>query len=215
VTNTGSSVITGNLGISPGTAVSGSPTVNGAIDINNSVAATAQSDLTTAYNTAAGLPSTENLSGQDLGGLTLTPGVYTFNSSAQLTGPLPLTLNGPGVYVFQIGSTLTTASASSVVIENGAQDDNVFWQVGTSATLGPGTAFQGSILALTSITLDAGASITDGRALARNGAVTLDDNNISIPTSAPEPSSLPLLAIGLLAVSALFLWRARLPKSAR
>jgi type VI secretion system secreted protein VgrG len=223
VTNTGSSVITGNVGVSPGDtctgfvgcSTTGPGTVSGTINLANTAAGNAQSALTTAYNTAAGLTTSlgGNLTGQDLGGLTLTPGVYTFNTSAQLTGTL--TLDGPGVYVFQIGSTLTTASASSVVIENGAQDDNVFWQVGSSATLGTSTAFQGSILALTGITLDTGASITDGRALARNGAVTLDDNNISIPTSAPEPSSLPLLAIGLLAVSALFLWRARTPKSAR
>jgi len=119
------------------------------------------------------------LTGQDLGGLTLTPGVYHFDSSAQLTGTLRLdnSTNPNAVFVFQVGSTLTTASSSSVVL-TGGPDDNVFWEIGSSATLGTSTAFEGNILALTSITLNTRASIGCGSALARNGAVTLDTNFI-------------------------------------
>ncbi len=182
VTNTGPSVIMGNLGVSPGTAVTGFPpgtVVHGAINAGDAVAAAAQTDLTTAYNAAAGLAPDQDLTGQDLGGQTLTAGVYKFDSSAGLTGTL--TLNGQGnphaEFVFQIGSTLTTASASNVVFTNGARACNVFWQVGSSATLGTGTAFAGNILALTSITATTGTSV-DGRLLARNGAVTLDTNAV-------------------------------------
>jgi hypothetical protein len=124
-----------------------------------------------------------DLTGQDLGGLTLTPGVYTFSSSAQLTGALTLDAqNDPEAqWVFQIGSALTTASNSSVVsINNRGQPlCNIFWQVGSSATLGTTTAFEGHILALTSITLNNGSTILNGSALARNGAVTLDNNRIN------------------------------------
>jgi type VI secretion system secreted protein VgrG len=155
--------------------------------VADGVALQAQNDLTTAYNQAAGLAVTQTLTGIDLGGLTLTPGVYFFSSSAQLTGML--TLNGEGltdpVFVFQIGSTLTTASGSSVVTTNDGNSStpgiSVFWQVGSSATLGTGTAFEGNILALTSITANTGATILDGRVLARNGAVTLDGNSIMAP----------------------------------
>jgi hypothetical protein len=184
VTNTGPSVVTGNLGVSPGSAVTGFPpgivTPPGAIHAGDAVAAQAQSDLTIAYNTLAGQASTDNLTGQDLGGLTLTPGVYTFETSAQLTGTLTLDAQGDpnAVFIFQIGSTLTTASNSSVVVINGGSHCNVYWQVGSSATLGTDTAFQGNILALTSITLNTNAGIL-GRALARNGAVTMDSNIIS------------------------------------
>ncbi len=188
VTNTGSTIINGgNVGVSPGTAITGFPpgsvTSPYTLDSANAAASQAQSDLTTAYNAAAGLAPTQNLTGTDLGGLTLTPGVYFFSTSAGLTGTLTLNDQGNSAaqFVFQIGSTLTTASNASVVVLNSGStpDCNVFWQVGSSATLGTGTAFEGHILALTSITLNTGASITNGSALARNGAVTLDANTIS------------------------------------
>lgn len=209
VTNTGPSVIDGgHLGVSPGTAITGFPpgtvvppyTTHAA----NAVALQAQSDLTTAYNTAAGLMPTQSLTGQDLGGLVLLPGVYFFASSAQLTGALTLNALGDpdAVFVFQIGSTLTTASSSSVQTINGGDMPgcNVFWQVGSSATLGTGTDFQGHILALTSITMDTGASIMSGSALARNGAVTLDDVQIT-NCLIPAPGTFGLLAAGGLLIA--------------
>ena len=206
VTNTGPSVLNGNLGVSPGSAVTGFPPgiVNGTINVANGPALQAQSDLTTAYNAALGLSPTMTLTGQNLGGMVLTPGVYFFASSAQLTGMLTLNnLGNPNaLFVFQIGSTLTTASSSSVIFSNSLADPNVFWQVGSSATLGTTTAFQGNILALTSITLNTGATIGCGGALARNGAVTLDSNVIgggcgSSTTTVPEPGTLGLLGTGL------------------
>ena len=185
VTNTGSSVITGNVGVSPGTAIVGFPPgiiVAGTQHANDGVAILAQQDLTTAYNSLMARPTQVNLTGVDLGGQVLSPAVYAFNSSAQLTGLL--TLNGQGnsaaEFVFKIGSTLTTASGSSVLLINGANANNVYWVVGSSATLGTGTVFAGNIVALTSITLNTGASIICGRALARNGAVTLDSNVITL-----------------------------------
>jgi Ice-binding-like/PEP-CTERM motif len=200
VTNTGPSIIWGNVGVSPGTAITGFPpgTVNGTTYSGDAIAAQAQIDLTKAYNSAAGEAPTAILTGTDLGGLTLTPGVYKFNSSAQLTGTLTLNTQGNpnALFVFQIGSTLTTASNSSVVIFKGGQDGNVFWQVGSSATLGTGTAFEGNILADASITLTTDATILDGRALARNGAVTLDTNAVTIPPAIPEPSTWAMMILG-------------------
>ncbi|MBA3256115.1 MAG: DUF3494 domain-containing protein [Pyrinomonadaceae bacterium] len=202
VTNTGLTVVTGNLGVSPGTAVTGFPPgiVVGTIFTGaGSMAGTAQTDATAAYNNLAGQACDTVLTGQDLGGLVLGPGVYCFSSSAFLTGTL--TLDGQGnpnaVFVFQIGSTLVTASASQVVLINGANACNVFFQVGSSATLGTGTQFQGNILALTSITATTGANL-NGRAIALNGAVTLDTNNITNclgipppPTPTPTPTPTP------------------------
>jgi len=199
VTNTGPTTLFGDLGVWPGLEITGFPPgiVHGEIHAGDAVAQQAQSDVTTAYNTLAGMAFDQDLTGQDLGELTLNPGVYRFSSSAQLTGIL--TLDGLGdpdaLFVFQIGSTLTTASNSSVLVTNGG-NCNVFWQVGSSATLGTDTAFAGSILALTSITLNTDASIVPGRALARNGAVTLDTNNIDI-RCVPEPSTVLLLSFGL------------------
>ena len=211
-TNTGATIVHGNLGVSPGSAVTGFPPgilTAGAIHIADAVALQAQNDLTTAYNFAAGEVCNFNLTGQDLGGLTLTPGVYCFSSSAQLTGTLTLNALGDptSVFLFQIASTLTTASNAAVSFANGGQGDGVFWQVGSSATLGTTTAFAGNILALTSISLNTGANIQCGRALARNGAVSMDGNTVSIDTegcevtstaSVPEPSTGSLfLVIGV------------------
>ena len=188
VTNTGATTVDGNLGVDPGLAVTGFPpglVTGGTIHAGDAVALQAQTDTVTAYNALAGQAPTADLTGQDLGGMTLVAGVYHFSSSAQLTGALTLDAKGDpsAVFVFQVGSTLTTASNSSVLVLGGAQDCNIFWQVGSSATLGTTTAFKGSILALTSITLTTGATVS-GRALARNAAVTMDTNAISIPTCA-------------------------------
>ncbi len=183
VTNTGPTTVIGDLGVSPGTAVTGFPPglVSGVIHAGDAVANQAQTDATTAYNAAAGQPCDVTLTGQDLGGKTLTPGVYCFSSSAQLTGQLILDGQGnpSSVFIFQIGSTLTTASTASVVLINGAQpcSSNIFWQVGSSATLGTNTTFTGNILALASITLNTG-TVTNGGLYARTGAVTVDSNNV-------------------------------------
>ena len=186
VTNTGPSVITGDLGVSPGTAISGFPPglVNGAQHSADAVAAQAQTDLVTAFNDAAG-QATDGALPADAGGLTLVPGVYTASSTLGLTGTLTLDAQGDpnAVWVFQVGSGLTTASSSQVLLTNGASPCNVFWQVGSSATLGTDSTFVGNILALTSISATTGATI-DGRALARNGAVTLDTNTITRPQCA-------------------------------
>lgn len=182
VTNTGPTVVIGDLGVSPGTAITGFPpgVVNGTIHVNDAVAQQAQNDVTTAYNALAALPCGTVLTGQDLGGLTLTPGVYCFATSAQLTGTLTLNAQGnpAAQFIFQIGSTLTTASNSRVMLINGGQSCNVYWQVGSSATIGTASAFAGNILALASITSTTGASVS-GRLLARNGAVTLDSSSVA------------------------------------
>jgi uncharacterized repeat protein (TIGR01451 family) len=184
VTNTGPSEITGNMGVSPGSAITGFPPglVIGETHAADAVALQAQSDTTTAYLDLAGQPCTSDVTGQDLGGKTLVPGVYCSTSGLQLTGALMLDAEGvPGaVWVFKAVSTLTTASSSSVVLANGADPCNVFWQIGSSATVGTNTSFVGNIYALTSIALQTNATLS-GRALARNGAVTLDSNTINAP----------------------------------
>ncbi len=185
-----SSAVTGDLGISPNgvASITGYPvppcTVTGTIHAADGVALTAKNDLVTAFNTLAGQACTQILTGQDLGTVgTLTPGVYCFATSAQLTGTLTLDAQGDpnAVFIFKVGSTLTTASASTVSVINGVADSacGVSWQVGSSATLGTTTTFLGNIVALTSITSNGGANIT-GRALARNGAASLsgDVNNV-------------------------------------
>lgn len=193
VTNTGLTYLDGDLGVSPGIAITGFPpgTFTGTLHKNDAVAQHAHDDASTAYNKLEALTSTQDLSGHDLGGLTLTPGIYNFASSAQLTGILKL--NGVGDYVFNITSTLTTASNSFVSFINGADPFNdVFWQVGSSATLGTNTIFGGTIIANQSATLNTGASV-DGRVIALNAAVTLDNNRV---TSVPEPATFLLLVLG-------------------
>lgn len=208
VTCTGASAVTGDLGISPSNAssITGYPvppcTVSGTIHAADGVALTAQNDLVTAFNTLGSQACTSTLTGLDLGTVgVLVPGVYCFSSSAQLTGALVLDAQGNpnAAFIFKIGSTLTTASAASVSVINGGSACGVSWQVGSSATLGSTTSFIGNIVALTSITANAGANIT-GRALARNGAVTLSGNvnntcnayaGTGLPTGGPPVTSAP------------------------
>jgi len=181
ITNTGPTVIKGNVALNPGSAITGFPPGISAVrNIADANAVKAKTDLVTAFTDAASAPSTSNLTGKNLGGLNLTAGVYSFSSSAQLTGKL--TLSGTGVFIFRIGSALTTATASAVLLRNGAQACAVYWEVGSSATLGSATQFQGNLMALTSITMVTGANIITGRAMARNGALTLDTNQITPPS---------------------------------
>jgi Ice-binding-like len=178
VTNTGATSVTGDVGVSPGSSITGFPpgVLTGTIHAADAIAGQAQSDALAAYNVLIAEVCTSNLTGQDLGGMTLTPGVYCFNSSAQLTGTLTLNALGDpnAVFVFLIGSTLTSAS-NSAVIASGGSPCNIFFQVGSSATLGTSTQFSGNILALTSITLTTGASVSGG-SYALSGAVTMDTN---------------------------------------
>jgi hypothetical protein len=193
VTNTRPTTILGSVGVSPGTGITGLPAgqpSGGSIHDNDGVAAQAQSDLTVAYNALAGMACGTNLTGQNLGGMTLAPGVYCFNTSAGLTGVLTLDgqSNPNAVFVFQIGSTLTTAMNARVDVINGLRETNVYWQVGSSATLGTGTVFAGNIVALESITLTTSATVS-GRALSRTGGVTMDTNFVGDPTTPTLPSS--------------------------
>jgi hypothetical protein len=201
VTNTVTpTTIYGSLGVAPGSAITnfppGSVLPPGATHAGDAVAQQAQNDALTAYNTLAGRPVTQTLTGQDLGTVgTLSPGVYFFATSAQLTGTLTLdfTSDPGGDFVFKVGTALTTASSSSVDVINGSgnQNSGIYWLMGVtggsgtgSATLGTSTTFAGNIIALDSITLDTTANILCGRAIALNGAVTLDNNKISNNNSA-------------------------------
>jgi cell division septation protein DedD len=195
ITNTGATTITGDVGLHPGKAATGFETVtlHGAKHLGDAVALGAKNALVTAYDDAAGATPVTNVP-VELGGTTLKPGVYA-SDTLGLTGTL--TLDGEGLYIFQAASTLITAPDSKVALINGASACNVYWQVGSSATLDTGTSFKGTIMALTSITLNNGATL-QGRALARNGAVTMDHNTINSsacavpsPTPTPVPSPTP------------------------
>ena len=192
VTNTGPTTINGDLGLSPGTAITGFPPgqVDGTINAANGAALQAQNDLTAAYNAAAASPVTATIP-VELGGTTVTPGVYASPAGTfGITGTLTLDAQGDpnAVFIFKAASTLITASASNVVLVNGAQAANVFWVVGSSATLGTYSIIQGNIMAQASITVTTGA-IVDGRALARTAAVTLDSDTITVPAGVQAPAS--------------------------
>lgn len=191
ITNTGPTTITGDVGLHPGAAVTGFSTVtlNGAQHVADAVALKAKNDLVTAYGDAAGRTPVTAVP-TELGGTTLTAGVYG-SDTLGLTGTLTLDAEGnsSAVFIFQAASTLITASDSSVALVNGASACNVYWQIGSSATLATATSFKGTILALTSIALQTGATI-EGRALARNGAVTLDTNVIDTSACA-SPAATP------------------------
>lgn len=198
VTNTGPTIIYGNIGVSPGSAVTGFPPGSvvpggGTIYAGGAIPLQAQNDVTTAFLALSQSCTITYPPTQNLGGLTLTHGVYCFSSSAQLMGTLTLDFQGNpnNVFIFRIASTLTTATNAVVLPINTTSLCNVWWQIGSSATIGVGTRFVGNILALTSISVQTGASIVPGRALARNGQVSLDTNNISIQQCIPALTATP------------------------
>jgi hypothetical protein len=183
VNSTGATTITGDLGLNPGTSVGGFPPglLVGTLCVNNIISTQAKLDLTAAYNDAAGRTSTDivSLSG-NIGGLTLTPGLYKSTSSLQISsGDLTFDAKGNAnaVFIIQIASTLTTTSGRKVILSGGASASNIYWQVGSSATFGTTSVFKGTVMALQSITFNTGATL-DGRGLARNGGVTMAGNTI-------------------------------------
>lgn len=197
VTNTGASTITSNVGVSPGSAITGFPPgiiINGALHAADGPATQAHADFATAYLAFEGLasPPANNMSGTDLGGKTLTPGVYRFDTSATSGGLLTFDAQDiPNArFVVQIGTTLITSSNSSVALINGADARNIYFQVGTSVTLGSGSSFIGNLLAYASVTTVSGTTVT-GRLLALTGAITLDTNNVTSPGLSPGPTPTP------------------------
>ncbi len=186
VTNTGMTTVTGDLGVSPGTAVTGfgPGMIVGAKHAGDPTAAQGIADLTTAYNDAAGRSLCPVTVSGNLGGQTLAPGLYKSTSSLAISsGDLTLDAGGDGdaVWIFQMASTLTTTAGRKVILTNGARAANIYWQVGSSATLGTTSVFKGTIMADQAITLTTGATLDQGRALARIGAVTLDSNTVVKP----------------------------------
>ena len=184
VNNTGGTFVTGDVGVSPGTAMGLLPAqVSGTIHVADPAAVQAKLDLTAAFNDAAGRSVNAITVSGNIGGQTLAPGLYKSASTLEISsGNLTLDAQGDAnaVWIFQIGTTLTTTSDRQVILARGAQAGNIFWQVGTSATLGTGTVFKGNILAQASITVNTNATL-DGRALAQDAAVTLDTNTITKP----------------------------------
>lgn len=234
VTNTGTTLIYGDIGVSPGTAITGLASITqvGTVHAADAVAELARAQALSISASLAALPFVTDLTGQDLGSVgVLTPGVYRFASSAQLTGNLVLDFagNANSAFVFQIGSTLTTASASNVTVLNGGAGSSIFWNVGSAATLGTGSTLAGNIFATSSATLTTGARILCGRVLALNGAVTMDSNIISNDCSGagaygsgrsdfgsggfagavPEPSAWAMLIFGFGATGAMMRRRGR------
>src|SRR5256885_4351939 len=199
VTSTGASVVNGDLGVSPGTAVTGFPPgiVNGTIHAGDAVAAGAQADLTFAYNDAAGRSTAPILISGNLGGRTLTPGLYKSATSLEISaGDLTLDAQGDSsaVFIFQMGSTFVTTSGRQVILAGGARAENIFWQVGSSATIGTTSVMKGNILADQSITLATGATL-EGKALARIAAVTMDSNVVNRPAAATNQPSVCAIRI--------------------
>ena len=183
ITNTGATNVTGDLGLSPGSSVGGFPPgiLTGVLHVNDATAAQAKLDLTAAYNDAAGRTATDivTLSG-NIGGLTLTPGLYKSTSSLAISsGDLTFDARGDAnaVFIIQIASSLTTTSGRKVILAGGALSSNIFWVVGSSATFGTTSVFKGTVMAMQSITFNTGAKL-DGRALARTGGITMAGNTI-------------------------------------